>query len=300
MSRWVSGFADRPGRWLAVAALVAAMVVGVGLWFILFSLREEEDKTWERILRTGVLPVCTDPSWPPFEFYDTHTGRIVGFDRDLADLLAERLVGDAGSGSVGAASAGARSESTQGGDTESIGVQIVTVAFDSLYDALLSGRCDMVLSALPYESFRTQDVAYSVAYFDAGLVLVVREDASGIEGLLDLEGRAVGVEWGFVPEGDGRQQRFLRGLGLRHYTTTMDALRAVHSGEVEAALVDHVSALDYQGKCGGLQIIGEPVTHIDYVIPVRPDSHRLLDEINRVVLEMREDGTLDALVDRWF
>lgn len=272
-----------------VAFAVVSGVV-VGLWFVLWSLREDEDKTWQRIMRTGIIQVCADPSWPPFEFYDARTGRIVGFDVDLANLLAEGFAGDAVRENVDA-----HSESAQ-----NVRAQIVTVAFDSLYDALLSGRCDMVLSALPYESLRTQDVSYSIAYFYAGLVLVIRVDTTGIEELADLEGRAVGVEWGFVPEGDGRQQRLLRGLGPRRYTTAMDVLRAVHSGEVDAALVDRISALDYLGECGGLQIIGEPVTSIDYVIPVRPDSHRLLKEINHLILEMREDGTLDALVDAWF
>ncbi len=271
-------------RWWFVVALAVVIGVGMGLWIILRSLREEEDKTWERILRTGILPVCTDPSWPPFEFFDPGSGRIVGFDRDLADFLAEEFAA-AGDGSV---------------RTGGVRVKIVTVAFDSLYDALLAGRCDIVLSALPYESFRTKDVAYSMTYFDAGLVLVIREDRAGIEELLDLEGRAVAVEWGFVPEGDSSQKRFLRALGVRRYATALDALRAVHSAEVDAALVDRISALDYLHECEGLQIVGEPVAHIGYVIPVRPDSNRLLEEINRLLLQMREDGTLEALEDAWF
>jgi ABC-type amino acid transport substrate-binding protein len=46
--------------------------------------------------------------------------------------------------------------------------------------------------------------------------------------------------------------------------------------------------------------VGEPLHDVNYVIPVRPDSHRLLGEINRVLLEMREDGSLEALQAKWF
>ena len=60
------------------------------------------------------------------------------------------------------------------------------------------------------------------------------------------------------------------------------------------------SALAYMGECRGLQIVGEPLADLNYVIPVRPDSFRLLGEINRALLEMREDGSLEALQDRWF
>ena len=258
------------------AGLLAGLAMtGLVLWLLPQVLPEGHDPTWERILETGSLAVCTDPSWPPFEFVDEQTGRLEGFDIDLARRLGPRL----GPG---------------------VQTSLVTVGFDSLYDALLSGRCDAVLSALPYEAMRTEDVSYSVAYFNAGLVLVRRQGTQGIEQLEDLEGRLVGVEWGFVPEGDRRQQNFIRKLSLRRYDLPADALQALEAGEVEAVLADRISVLTYLRGSDGLQIVGEPVVDLNYVIPVRPDSFRLLEEIDRVLLEMREDGTLDELRARWF
>ena len=260
-------------RWFVAAAVV--VLVALGAWLLVRTLTRPVDEIWERIVGTGVLRVCTDPSWPPFEFIDSATGQIEGFDIDLAWLLAERMA-------------------------PGLRVQVVSVGFDGLYDALLAGRCDVVLSALPYEPMRTQDVVYSVAYFNAGTVLLIREGTSGIETLDDLAGRAVGVEWGFVPGGDARQVELLRSLGVRRYDTAGDALRALHAGEVEAAIVDRITALAYLRACGGLQFVGEPLYDLNYVIPMRPDSFRLQEEVNRVLLEMREDGTLEALQRRWF
>lgn len=260
-------------RW-AVAGLVVALAL-VGLWLLLRVLPEAVDPTWERIQETGVLRVCTDPSWPPFEFVEQGTGRIEGFDAELARLLAGRLA-------------------------PGVRARIVTVGFDSLYDAVLADRCDAVFSALPYESMRVEDVAYSVAYFNAGMVLLIREGTREVESLEDLADRVVGVEWGFVPEGDSRQRLFFRDLGLRRYDTAAEALRALQSGEVEATIVDRITALSYLHDCQGLEIVGEPLTDVNYVIPVRLDSFRLLAEIDRVLLAMREDGTLEALQERWF
>jgi polar amino acid transport system substrate-binding protein len=258
------------------AGLLAGLaIIGVVLSLLPRLLPEGHDPTWERIVATGNLTVCTDPSWPPFEFVDEQTGRLEGLDIDLARRLGRRL--------------GAGIETT-----------LVTVGFDSLYDALLSGRCDAVLSALPYEAMRTQDVAYSVAYFNAGLVLVRRQGTQGIEQLEDLEGRLVGVEWGFVPEGDRRQQDFMQKLSLRRYDLPADALQGLEAGEVDAVLADRISVLTYLMGSNGLQIVGEPLVDLNYVIPVRPDSFRLLEEIDRVLLEMREDGTLEELQARWF
>ncbi len=268
-------FAGLPRGWPALVGVIAVALLAAGLWLLLRVLPPAEDPTWERILETGVFRVCTDPSWPPFEFVDEGTGAVRGFDVDLARLLAARLA--------------------PGGR-----VQIVSVGFDGLYDALLAGRCDAVLSALPYEPLRTRDVAYSVAYFNAGLVLVVREGTDEITTPGDLAGRAVGVEWGFVPEGDSRQRLFLQNLGLRRYTTPLDALCALQAGEVEAALVDRITALAYLRDCHGLRIVGQPITDVNYVIPLRPDSFRLLEEVNRALLEMRRDGTLERLQETWF
>jgi ABC-type amino acid transport substrate-binding protein len=264
----------RRTRWVLIGLAVGALVAA-GWWLLRQALPEPLDPTWERIQETGILLVCTDPSWPPFEFVDTATGQLDGFDVQLAALLAQRLA------------PGVRS-------------QIVTVGFDGLYDALQASRCDVVISALPYEPLRTQEVAYSVAYFNAGLVVLAQEGTEEIATPDDLAGHVVGVEWGFVPQGDATHQLFYRDLGLRRYDTAEDVLRALHAGEVEAAMVDRISALAYLGECSGLQIVGEPMYDLNYVIPVRLDSFRLLREINQVLLEMREDGTLESLQERWF
>ena len=132
------------------------------------------------------------------------------------------------------------------------------------------------------------------------MVIVVRDETVGITGLGGLPGRVVGVEWGFVPEGDSQQRLLLQTLSLRRYDTAGDVLRALQSGEVDAALVDQVSALDYLHECRGLQIVGQPFTDVSYVTPVRLDASRLLQEVNRVLITMREDGTIATLQEKWF
>jgi ABC-type amino acid transport substrate-binding protein len=258
-----------------VAAAVAVVLVVAGLWLLLRALQVASDPVWQRITETGLLRVCTDPSWPPFEFIDPESGRIEGFDADLARHLAGELA-------------------------PGVQAQFVAVGFDGLYDALLAGRCDLVLAALPYEPLRTQDVSYSVSYLNAGLVLVTPGHMADIEGPDDLVGRVVGVEWGFVPEGDSRQRQLLQNLGVRRYNTSLDVLQALQAGKVEAALVDRISALAYLRDCRGLQVVGQPLTDVNYVIPMHPDSFRLTEEVNRVLLEMRRDRTLESLQDKWF
>ena len=52
------------------------MVTSVVIWLLVRALTGPVDETWDRILETGVLRVCTDPSWPPFEYIRPDTGQV--------------------------------------------------------------------------------------------------------------------------------------------------------------------------------------------------------------------------------
>ena len=255
-----------------ILALVGLAAVCLAAWWAFARLgREAEDETWARIREEGVLRVGLDPSWPPFEYVED--GQIVGFDVDLAREIGRRL---------------------------GVEVVLVNVGFDALYDALQVGRFDAIVSALPYDPARTKDVAYSISYFNAGQVLVVRADEGQIKGVKDLAGRRLGVEWGSEGDAQARKlQKKIKGLTLRPYMAPEEALRALKSGQVDAALVDAVSALQFMGREGGVKIVGHPLTDELYVIAVRPESHALLRAINEALAEMREDGTLARLRERW-
>jgi len=257
-----------------ILAMVGLAAVCLAAWWALARLGQEaEDETWARIQEEGVMRVGLDPSWPPFEYVD-EDGQIVGFDVDLAREIGRRL---------------------------GVEVELVNVGFDALYDALQMGRFDAIVSALPYDPARTKDVAYSTSYFNAGQVLVVRAEEGEIKGAKDLAGRRLGVEWGSEGDAQARKlQKKIEGLTLRPYMAPEEALQALKDGQVDAALVDAVSALQFIGREGGVKIVGHPLTDELYVIAVRSKSHALLKAINEALAEMKEDGALARLRERWF
>jgi polar amino acid transport system substrate-binding protein len=257
----------------ALLTILALVVIGLAIWFVLARLGEEDDETWARIQREGLIRVGMDPSWPPFEFVNDD-GQIVGLDVDLARAIGQRL---------------------------SVQVEFVNVGFDSLYDALYVGRFDAIVSALPYDPLLLEDVAYSIFYFNAGQVLVVRADEREISEANDLSGKRLGVEWGSEGDVVGRQlQKKTEGLSLQNYVAPQDVLWALKEGQVEAAIVDAVSAHQFIAAEGGVQVVGDPLSDELYVIAVRLDSPLLLKAINETLVEMREDGTLERLQEIWF
>ena len=117
----------------------------------------------------------------------------------------------------------------------------------------------------------------------------------------DLSGKKLGVER--ASEGDvlaRRLQKKIEGLSLQSYMTPQDVLWALKEGEVEAAVVDAVSAYQFIAAEGGVQVVGDPLTDELYVIAVQLDSPLLLKAINEALVEMREDGTMERLQEKWF
>jgi polar amino acid transport system substrate-binding protein len=251
-------------RWRALAGLLLCSLL------FLAGCREV-DPSLQRVQQAGVLRVGLDPSWPPFEYVDS-AGAIIGFDVDLARAIGRRL------------------------DVEA---RLVVSGWEGLYAAMAAGQFDVAISALPYDPWRTQEVAYSVSYFNAGPVIVAPLEG-GVSQEKDLQGRTVHVEFG--SEGDvqaRRLQRKVSGLEIVPHDTPQEALDAVATDAASAAVVDAVSARLYMRDDPRLQIVGDPLYDESYVIAVPIDARSLQRAIDAALAEIRESGELEGLLDRW-
>lgn len=257
--------------WLVLAV---AIVIGLAAILLLWqTVGLARDRTWEHIQTSGRWLVGMDPSFPPFEDLD-EAGRPVGFDVDLARAIAAQW---------------------------GVEAQIEGIGFDGLVDAVQAGRLDSAISALPYQPERTQDVAFSDPYFEAGLVLVTPAGSAAVASVDDLAGRRLAVEWG--SEGDV-QARLLRqrfpDLVLLPGDTPQAALLAVAEGQADAALVDRISALQFAAANSGVQISSQVVVSDPYVIVLPRRAPVLQAQVSKALQALQADGTLDTLTARWF
>jgi polar amino acid transport system substrate-binding protein len=252
---------------------VGLLVVTTMAAMALIACPRQDQATWNRVRETGVLRVGMDASFPPFEAVATD-GSLVGFDVDLARVVSRRL---------------------------NLEPQfIANLPYDGLYDALTAQRVDVVISALVINPARTADYAYSVSYFDAGEVLVLPEGQHTIQAIADVGGHRLAVALGTQGDQEARRwARRLTDLTVVQHETAADALHAVKAGEVDAALVDHVSALQAVGAGQDLTILEDPVVSVPYAFAVRRDSRRLSRAINEALAAMEDDGAMDRLVARW-
>jgi len=266
----------RPAKARRVRVLVTAGLAGgvlVTSLLVWRSLQPKVDPVWERIEESGVWRVGMDPSFPPFETLDSE-GRPIGLDVDLARAIAERW---------------------------GVQVSFEGIGFDGLAPALWANRADSVVSAFPVDPRLARDVAYSIPYFEAGLLLVVSEANESISGTDDLRGSRLAVEWG--SEGDVQGRALRRRLGDLTVLPKQDgreALQAVVAGEADAALVDAVSLLVMRSQGHGLRAMGDPVVAVPYVIVLPVRAPLLLDAVNQALAALTVDGTVAELQQRWF
>jgi len=261
-------------RWLIALATLA--LLGLFAWLVwrAFGGDLRRDDTWARIQREGLLRVGTEASYPPFEFLDEQ-GQFAGYDVDLARELGARW---------------------------GVEVQFVNVHFDGLYDALLTGKCDLIISALPYDRTRTRDVGYSQTYFDAGQALVTAADNTAIQGVEDLDAARLAVELG--AEGHQLARQYARDKGLVVEVVpmreTLDLFEALRNGEVDALIADKVTALQYQGLGYPIRLAGPQLTNAPYVIATPHDAPVTLARVDEALAEWRASGWLEGLTQRWF
>ena len=92
------------------------------------------------------------------------------------------------------------------------------------------------------------------------------------------------------------------GATLLEYELAEEVFEAVLSGEADAALVDREFAQDSMAERGdSLTVVGPDVMLDSGIgIGVREDDSRLKDKLDRAIDAMKEDGSLNALIRKWF
>jgi polar amino acid transport system substrate-binding protein len=257
-------------RTIFITALsLIGLLVAVVLW--LFA-RKPEDQIWEEVLASGVLRVGVDASYLPFESLD-ETGKFTGFDIDLANGLGSKM-----------------------GIPR---IEFINIAYDGLYDALLTRKVDVLISALAIVPQYQGRAVFSTPYFNAGEMLIVPTNSS-ITKMEALSGQRVAVEYG--SDGDAEARRWERRLSALHvirYPDANAAITALLEGEADAVLVDGISGRLALGQHRELAFSLFASDSL-FAIASHPDSLTLSRKIDEALHELFRDGSTDRLTEKWF
>lgn len=252
------------------AAAAAALALGGSVPRPL-ERRYVPDTSVEDIVRSGRLVVGVDPSYPPFESYGADP-QPRGFDIDLARALAGGML---------------------------VELVVRPMGLDGLYDALRSYTIDAAISSIVPTWHAGKDIAFTDAYFNAGLVMCV-PPRSTVRRASDLRGRRVGVELGseaddFFAGAAGRQL----GAVVSRFDDVRDALLAVARNEIGAAVTDSPTAALLRRGEREYRVAAPPLTDKPYAVALRAADRALRDAWNRQLASLRERGVLARLASTW-
>ncbi len=223
----------------------------------------------------AVLRWAGDPEGgaPFVEADPSHPDTLVGFDVEIADLLARGL-----------------------GRTP----EFLNVTFYSIDQSIDRGDADIGLSGIEDTATRRVTLAVTLPYYEFREVLSVRSaDADRIRTLADLRGRSVGTLAGTIAYEILLNAERQHGLRAVSYDDDLHPYSDLVIGRIDAVLLDHVLAERRQRSIAGFRIQPQTIAIGHYVGVLAARNAPLRDAMNEILRGAMRDGTLERILRKW-
>ena len=218
-------------------------------------------------VEAGKLTMATNATFPPYEM-TTDTGAFEGIDVDTAQAIAEKL---------------------------GLELQIDDMEFDAALLSVQQGKADIVMAGVTVTDERKAVMDFSDSYA-TGIQSIIVPEGSDIATPDDLAGKKIGTQRGttgyiYCSDDFGDEN-------VVAYDSGLTAVQALNNGQVDAVVIDNAPAQEYVAANPGLVILDTSYAEEDYAIGMAKGS-ALEDAINAALEELKADGTLQSIVDKY-
>ncbi|MEZ5911832.1 MAG: transporter substrate-binding domain-containing protein [Paracoccaceae bacterium] len=207
----------------------------------------------------------TEGAYPPSNFIND-AGEVDGMERELGDELCTRA---------------------------GLTCEWVTNEWDTIIPNLVSGNYDTIIAAMSITEERSQVIAFTDPYIPPTPSVFV-----GLSADADIKGGVIAAQTATIQSGYIAEE----GMTLLEFPTPDETIAAVRNGEADAVFAD----IDYlrpivNESNGELVMVGEPVPLGGGVgMGLRQSDSELRDKFNAAIQSMKDDGTLNAMIVKWF
>ena len=216
----------------------------------------------------GVLTMGTNAAFPPYEYKEGD--EVVGIDAEIAQALADKL---------------------------GLKLEILDMDFSSLITAIQAGKIDISLAGMTVTDERKQNVDFTDSYATGVQVIIVKND-SDIKSVDDLANdKIMGVQ-----EGTTGHLYCSDDYGEDHviaYTNGATAVQALLQDKVDCVVIDQQPAEEFVEANEGLKILDTEYVVEDYAAAVSKDNPGLTAALNQALQELKDDGTIQSILDRY-
>ena len=223
-----------------------------------------------QIKSSGVFRVGTEGTYAPFTYHD-ETGKLTGFDVDIATAIAQRL---------------------------GVKPQFVEGKWDGLIAGLDVKRYDAVINEVGITDARKAKYDFSDPYIASKAVLIVRGDNTDIKTFADLKGKksaqSLTSNFGKLAEASGAEL-----VGTDGFDQSIQLLL---TGRADATINDSLSFLDFKKHKPDANVkIAAQEENADYSgVIVRKGDPELVAAINKALADIKADGTYKKIADTYF
>ena len=207
----------------------------------------------------------TEGAYPPFNFINDK-GEVDGFERELGDELCKRA---------------------------GLTCEWVTNDWDSIIPNLVSGNYDVIIAGMSITDERDKVIDFSQNYIPpaSSAYAALKADADVKGGVISAQ--TATIQAGYVAES---------GATLLEYPTPDETVAAVRNGEADAVFADKDYLAPIVAESGGeLVWAGEEIQLGGGVgLGLRESDTDLRDKFNAAIQSMKDDGTLNPMITKWF
>lgn len=240
-----------------------------------FAGCEKNSKNSVYTIQKGVFKVGMDINYPPMEYYDSDGRTPIGFDVELARLLADKM---------------------------DLQIEYVNAEWDTIFEGLDTNKYDAVISSVTITSERRKTMSFSQAYIGNAQSIVVRKDSDiKVSRPADLEGLTVGYQVETTSEyymnDMAEAGLFFTGMAFGTVTQAYDALLA---GECDAIMNDIFVSAGYLLQSSQYKMVwtGEADEYLG--IAMKKNNLVLIEKVNEALDSLSVEGTLRALSKKFF
>ncbi|TCJ00746.1 amino acid ABC transporter substrate-binding protein [Aeromicrobium sp. IC_218] len=255
---------------LVVGVVVALVVVALVVFFLTRDGDDASDEGYQ-LVDDGVLTVATEGTYRPFTFHE-QGGDLVGYDVEVIEAIAKKL---------------------------DLKIKFQETQFDAIFAGLDGGRFDLIANQISINPEREAKYLMSEPYTISPGVLIVPADNTDIQGFDDLKGRTTAQSltsnWFEVAKSFGAEVEAVEGWA--------QSVALIKDGRVDATVNDKLTLLDYQKQQGGdagLKVVAETDDPSRSAFVVTKDNAELMDDVDDALEELREDGTLAEIGEKYF